>query len=72
MMEFHDFGDPPLEAEPSLGWYLQELVQAGTTSTTRHTFGCMQPASPVETGASTSTTASRAPSNTRARSTKST
>lgn len=35
MMEFHDFGDSPLEAEPSLRWYLQELVQAGETPTTR-------------------------------------
>lgn len=36
MMEFHNFGDAPLEAEPSLGWFLQELIQAGETPTTRH------------------------------------
>lgn len=39
MMEFHDFGNPKLEAEPSLGWYLQELVQAGEAQTTRHHTG---------------------------------
>lgn len=36
LMEVHDFGDSPLEAEPSLLWYLQELVQAGETPTSRH------------------------------------
>lgn len=35
LMEVHDFRGSPLEAASSLLWYLQELVQAGETPTSR-------------------------------------